>query len=120
MGEAGLGRGVQVTQQSANALAAKLGPQVSAAIAAGDTAALNAATAQLRSVVKQLEQQVDSPTVPPRLAAWAHASIYQVCSVLLRMLRVRCVAWASDTFPYHHIIGRTAGMETVMSARSIA
>lgn len=78
MGEAGLGRGVQVTQQSANALAARLGPQVSATIAAGDGAALAAAAEPLRAVVLQLERQVDTPTVQPRLAAWAHASIYQV------------------------------------------
>jgi hypothetical protein len=78
MGEASLGPGLKATQQAANALAAKLGPQVSAAIAARDTAALNAAVGPLRSVVQQLEQQVDTPTVQPRLAAWAHASIYQV------------------------------------------
>jgi hypothetical protein len=34
---------------------------------------------QLSDVIQSIEGAVDHPRIPPRAAAWAHASIYQVC-----------------------------------------
>jgi hypothetical protein len=34
---------------------------------------------QLGGVIQELEAAVDHPCIPPRAAAWAHASVYQVC-----------------------------------------
>ncbi|KAF8072524.1 hypothetical protein HT031_000184 [Scenedesmus sp. PABB004] len=80
--EAELGPVVERSQLAANALAARLGPQVPPALAAGDGGALASAAAALSGAVQQLERQVDAPTTPPRVAGWAHASIYQAHALL--------------------------------------
>jgi hypothetical protein len=108
MSEHQLGPSLDKQLQSANTLAARLGPKVAAAVtaltAAAETteasdspstaAAATAAAAEagvgesrvlleqyaskLSAVIQDVDKAVDHPRIPPRTAAWAHASMYQV------------------------------------------
>jgi hypothetical protein len=112
MSEQQLGPSLDKRIQSANTLAARLGPKVAAAVtelaaaaeaaAAADTSSTETAEAtaaaaevgsggagesrallqqyasKLSAVIQEVDKAVDDPRIPPRTAAWAHASMYQV------------------------------------------
>jgi hypothetical protein len=46
--------------------------------AAASREVLSDSLTRLKAVVQQVEREVDQPTTPGRVAAWSHASIYQV------------------------------------------
>lgn len=76
--ESGLGPITRRFQLSANSLTARLGPKVSAAVAAADSDTLTAAAVKLSRSVQEVEQQVNLPNITPRVGGWAHGSVYQV------------------------------------------
>jgi hypothetical protein len=45
---------------------------------------LHDVSARLSAAVEELEQQVDGASIPPRVGAWAHASMYQVSTAECR------------------------------------
>ncbi len=86
-----LGPDLERSQRDANATAAAAARYVSTALTGSpdEAAALSATVNRLSAAVQRVEALVDSPTVEPRIAMWAHASIYQVSIMCKRCCVLR-------------------------------